>query len=198
MDLSDVLQKHAAWLADDSGGEKADLREADLSGADLRMANLSDANLRWVDLREADLSGADLRMANLSEADLSGAKLRAADLRWADLSGADLRMANLSEADLSEAELTGADLRMANLSEANLRLADARGAKGPFATAQLGRHYAWAAGGRVGVGCEIHTWEEWRLNGELIGKINRYTDAEIERYMQWIKSLTWLFGGVSE
>ena len=79
MDIKKILSEHLKWLKGE-GGERADLRRANLS--------------------EADLSGADLRWANLSEADLSGA----------DLSGADLRWANLSEADLSGADLSGADL----------------------------------------------------------------------------------------
>ena len=60
MDLQKVLEKHAMWLSDKEGGERADLR-----GANLRWANLSGA-----DLRGANLSGADLRWANLSGADL--------------------------------------------------------------------------------------------------------------------------------
>ena len=75
------IDKHTKWLNDEEGGERANLRSADLSGA--------------------DLSGADLRSANLSGADLSGANLRSADLSGANLSGANLRSADLSGADLS-------------------------------------------------------------------------------------------------
>ena len=48
-ELKKIIEKHESWLAGE-GGEKADLREA---------------NLRGADLREADLCGADLRGANL-------------------------------------------------------------------------------------------------------------------------------------
>lgn len=65
MDLQKVLEKHAMWLSDKEGGERADLR-----GADLRWANL-----RWANLRDADLRDANLRGANLSRADLSWANL---------------------------------------------------------------------------------------------------------------------------
>ena len=74
----EVLQRHAKWLKNEEGGEKADLRGADLWGADLW-----GADLRGADLRDADLWGADLR-----DADLRGADLRDADLRGADLWGA--------------------------------------------------------------------------------------------------------------
>jgi len=60
-----VLGKHAAWLRDDDGGEKANLRGADLSRADLSEADLSRADLSRADLRGADLRGADLSGANL-------------------------------------------------------------------------------------------------------------------------------------
>ena len=64
----EVLQRHAKWLKNEEGGEKANLR-----GADLRGANLLGANLRGANLRGADLRGANLRGANLLDADLRGA-----------------------------------------------------------------------------------------------------------------------------
>lgn len=75
----EVLQRHAKWLKDEEGGEKADLRGANLRGADLRGADLRDANLRDANLWGANLRGANLRDANLWGADLWGANLRGAD-----------------------------------------------------------------------------------------------------------------------
>ena len=86
----EVLQRHAKWLKNEEGGERADLHEADLRGADLH-----EANLRWADLRGADLHEANLYEADLHEADLRWANLREANLREADLRGADLYGANL-------------------------------------------------------------------------------------------------------
>ena len=103
MSITEILRLHAMWLWGEEGGQKANLRGADLSKDDLSWANLSKANLRGADLSKADLRGADL-----SKADLSGANLIKADLRWADLSEADLRGANLSGANLSKADLLGA------------------------------------------------------------------------------------------
>jgi len=56
--LQGVLQKHAAWVLRDDGGERANLRLADLRGADLTGADLSGANLTGADLSKADLSRA--------------------------------------------------------------------------------------------------------------------------------------------
>ena len=64
-DLAAVLQKHAAWLQSEEGGERANLRGADL---------------RWANLREVDLGGADLREATLCGADICGANFREASL----------------------------------------------------------------------------------------------------------------------
>ena len=58
--LAEILAKHRAWLNDEEGGKRANLREADLSGAKLSEANLSEANLREANLHEADLRGANL------------------------------------------------------------------------------------------------------------------------------------------
>ena len=119
-ELKEVICKNALWLANEEGGELANLSWADLREADLSGANLRWADLRGADLREADLSGANLRSANLRSANLRSANLRSADLSYADLSDADLRCANLSDADLRDADLSGANLSGANLSGANL------------------------------------------------------------------------------
>ena len=102
--INKILASHKEWMKG-TGGERADLRDADLRdadlcGADLRDADLRDANLRDADLRDADLCGADLRDADLCGADLRDADLRDADLRDANLRDANLRVANLCGADL--------------------------------------------------------------------------------------------------
>ena len=86
MDLNSVLEKHKKWINNEPGGERADLRGADLRKTDLWKANLQEANLLRADLQEANLWGADLRGANLRGADLRGADLREVNLQGADLS----------------------------------------------------------------------------------------------------------------
>lgn len=86
----EVLQRHAKWLENEEGGEKAKLR-----GADLRGANLRGAKLRGADLQGAKLQGAKLQGADLQGADLWGADLQDADLQGANLWGAKLRGADL-------------------------------------------------------------------------------------------------------
>ena len=83
--LQEIIKSHGRWLRNEEGGERANLRDAYLSGA-----NLSDAYLSGANLRDANLSGANLSDANLSGANLSGANLSGANLRGANLSGADL------------------------------------------------------------------------------------------------------------
>ena len=178
-ELKAILDKHAKWLRNEEGGERADLR----------WANLRSANLSWADLRSADLSSADLRSANLRSADLSSANLSSANLRSANLSSADLRSADLSSADLRSANLRSADLSSANLSWAD----------GQYALASLGRHQAIAAGGYISIGCERHTYQKWLDSYQEIGKLNGYTDAEISRYGAWIKLATdWLIEAEKE
>lgn len=75
-ELNKAIKQHELWLKHE-GGERANLRGANLSDADLIWANLSGANLRGANLRGANLSGADLSWANLR-----GADLHDADLRW--------------------------------------------------------------------------------------------------------------------
>ena len=93
-DLDGVMRAHAEWLAG-NGGDRANLRGANLTGANLVDANLRGANLVDANLVDADLAGANLRGANLVHANLRGANLTGANLRGADLTGADLVDANL-------------------------------------------------------------------------------------------------------
>jgi len=86
--LKEILERHRKWLNDEDGGERANLRGANLRGVNLRGADLREANLRGADLREANLRGADLRGADLRGVNLRGADLRVANLRGADLRGA--------------------------------------------------------------------------------------------------------------
>ena len=63
-ELHRVLAEHAKWVSRE-GGQRANLRRANLQGADLRRANLQGADLQDADLQGADLQGANLQGANL-------------------------------------------------------------------------------------------------------------------------------------
>ncbi len=84
-ELKNILKKHKDWINGIDGGEKADLRYANLRGADLESADLRYANLGRADLESADLRGADLGRANLRGANLRGVKLKSANLGGADI-----------------------------------------------------------------------------------------------------------------
>ena len=107
-DEIEILQRHAKWLRNEKGGQRADLRDAYLRGAYLRGADLRDAYLRGADLRGAYLRDANLRGANLRGANLQDADLRGANLQDADLRGANLRGANLAQYKICpEGEIIG-------------------------------------------------------------------------------------------
>lgn len=105
VELEEILRLHKMWLAGVDGGERAVLRNANLSGA-----NLSGANLRRADLSEAAMDKAVMAEVDLTEADMSKANLGWANLRGAKMVRANLRGTNLSMTDLSRADLSGADL----------------------------------------------------------------------------------------
>ena len=48
-EIKQVLELHKKWLNNEQGGERADLRRADLSEADLSGADLSEAGLSGAD-----------------------------------------------------------------------------------------------------------------------------------------------------
>ncbi len=76
--LEAILASHKKWRMGEAGGERANLR-----GANLGCANLRDANLGGANLRDANLGGANLRGANLRDANLRGAYL-GCDLKLSD------------------------------------------------------------------------------------------------------------------
>ena len=73
--LEEILSEHLKWINSEVGGERANLRGADLEFADLEGANLGGADLKFANLKFANLWGADLKFANLEGADLEGANL---------------------------------------------------------------------------------------------------------------------------
>ena len=98
--LTKILREHRKYLDGLSGGNRANLRSANLQDAELQNADLRSAVLQDADLRNADLRSADLRGADLRNADLRSAVLQGAELQDAVLQGADLRYADLQGADL--------------------------------------------------------------------------------------------------
>jgi hypothetical protein len=161
-ELKSIIEKHVAWLESRQGGDRADLRGANLCGADLRDADLRGANLRGANLCGANLRDADLRGANLRGADLRDADLRDANLRGADLRDANLRDADLRDANLRGADLCGADLRGANLCGADLCGADLRGVKnGSVCRMDFGGWSICIRADKTSIGCQTHTNDEW-------------------------------------
>jgi uncharacterized protein YjbI with pentapeptide repeats len=125
---------HGANLSYSSLAE-ATLVDARLDGASLYMARLGGATMTRANLQKADLRDAVLSGGHLDHADLRGAYLWSTKLAGADLGGAQLGSAILIDADLHGANLGGAQLsgtvlNGANLSGTSLEGADLRGALG--------------------------------------------------------------------
>ena len=154
MDINSILEKHTAWLNEDSDGERAYLK-----GANLKGANLGGADLRSADLRSADLRGADLRGANLGGANLIRANLKRADLWSANLKGADLKGADLWSADLKGADLWSADLRGADLWCADLM--DCNGNMTHIKSVFCGQYPVTYTSEILQIGCQQHNIAEW-------------------------------------
>ena len=85
-ELNQVLDQHQLWLETNGmHGQRACLRDANLTGAILTRANLEGAILTRAYLRGADLYAANLYAADLRGADLRGANLTNAilpDISW--------------------------------------------------------------------------------------------------------------------
>ncbi|CAB4155564.1 COG1357 Pentapeptide repeats containing protein [uncultured Caudovirales phage] len=127
-EIAVVLADHLKWLRGE-GGQRADMRYANMRGADMRYANM-----RGADMQGADMEGADMRYANMRYADMQGADMQRADMRYADMQRADMRGANMRYADMQGANMRyanmqGADMQGANMQGADMEGADMEGAK---------------------------------------------------------------------
>jgi len=181
IELKKILDDHKLWL-EGKGGSRADLSDADLKWVDLRGVDLRCADLRCAILKDADLFRADLRGANLS-----GAILYHASLMCADLSGANLYYADLTGADLTDANLSNVDLSGAHLGGANLN--DAVGIASFHGERAVGIARIFGDDIMIRIGCKVQTKEKWLLNYVELGKANGYSEEEITKYGNWIKSV---------
>lgn len=107
----------------------------------------------------------------------------------ANLRGADLRGAILVGANLGCAKLVGANLGGANLVGANLVGAKLGGATGllskPVIPLQIGGSRHWILvrqDGYLTIGCDHRPLAEWEERYESIGRVEHYTDAEVQEY----------------
>lgn len=110
--LRKILYSHKCWIEDNASGQRADLRNANLSGLDLS----------WVNLTGADLSGCNLQRTNFRNAVLLGTDLSGSDLRRASLGGTDLTNANLKGALLTNAHLYETCLANTDLPNTGLKM----------------------------------------------------------------------------
>ena len=113
--LEETIRLHGLWIDGKTGGVRANLTNAILTGA-----NLTGAILYRAILTNANLAYANLTGAILTDAILTGANLTGAILTDDILTGANLTNANLTYAILTDAILTRANLTDANLTRATL------------------------------------------------------------------------------
>jgi len=79
----------------------------------------------------------------------------------------------------------GVDLEGANLEGANLR--GAKNIKLPIISIIGTKHSFYYCSGVIYIGCEKHSCQHWIDNYKEIGKMNEYSEKQIEEYYQYIK-----------
>lgn len=147
-ELDAIMDRHALYIANRNGGQRAILQYRDMSGLTLAGRNLRDIDLtgsylchchcadaifQSAVMQSCDFTGSDLRKTLLERADLRGACLRGANLSGANMFDVDLRPAGLvqryrnGELEAIETE-RNADLGGANFSGTNLTQARLTGA----------------------------------------------------------------------
>jgi hypothetical protein len=130
------VAKHAKWLADEPGGERASWMGDYIDGDVLRGKDLRRADFRGVNIHNADMSFANLQGADFSPIIYpNGESPYPTQIRNSLFIGANLEGANLSggmqalRVSFPEANLRDADLRDSGFSHADFAGADLRGAK---------------------------------------------------------------------
>ena len=115
-EFDQIMLDHKKWLEDHTTGERANLRDVDLSEMDL-----SGIDLSYAYLQGANLMNTKLIETNLSNADLSQAVLRGANLSKAKIDGTCLDNANLNFAVFNECIGKKARFHFSNLWDCNFK-----------------------------------------------------------------------------
>jgi uncharacterized protein YjbI with pentapeptide repeats len=121
-----IIRRHERFVKGQSGGQRANLKDVDLSGPRLPDINLQSALLAGLNLKKTivtrgDFHFADLFCANLEDLEGKETDFFRADMRGVQLHGADLRGANLQEVDLRPGSMRmGEAERSADLSDCQL------------------------------------------------------------------------------
>ena len=126
--------------------------------------------------------------------DLSGRNLSNSNLSKSNLSNCDLYKSNLSNCDLSNSNLSYSNLSNCNLYNSNLSNCDLSHTE--VFTFTLGRHMGWChfsdkydEGSYVRIGCHGYSLKEWLKEYEEIGRKEKYSKKEVERYGIQLKGL---------
>lgn len=155
--------------------KNAYLRNISFSRESLKGADLQGANLINADLERSDFKGANLEDALFINADLEGACLDRANIENTQFQGARLKNASINDASVNRlTDFSNADLRGAFLIRVNLKGVSLKGAilNGAYITKtkinqahKVGIYCKWTHGitdGKINVGCESRTAEEWK------------------------------------
>src|SRR5579863_2166838 len=86
--LARLQENHKRYVLAQRGGNRAILRQCDLSGLDFRGMDFTDAEMIACNFAGADLRGATFVRANIFTANFDNANLSGADFERADLRGA--------------------------------------------------------------------------------------------------------------
>ena len=141
---------------------------------------ISDAVSQAANLRGADLRGAILVGANLGGAKLVGANLGGANLVGANLVGAKLQARTCKARTCKSRTCVGATC------EARPGRGGATGLLSkPVIPLQIGGSRHWILvrqDGYLTIGCDHRPLAEWEERYESIGRVEHYTDAEVQEY----------------
>lgn len=113
-ELEIICAKHALWIYDVTGGERADF-----SNCRLENVNLSNCNLCGADFSGATLINCKLDDASMCDADFKNAKLKRCSLRHFTAEGADCKGSDFYNCDLRGAYFTHSNFTKSKLADCN-------------------------------------------------------------------------------
>lgn len=140
-ELEIICAKHALWIYDEQGGERADFSNcllenvnllncnlcgADFSGAIFVNCNLDDASMCDADFRNAQFTRCSLRHFTAEEADFKGSDFYNCDLRGACFTHSNFSKSKMADCNFHEVSFMNCCLESWISTDCNLKIADMR------------------------------------------------------------------------
>jgi len=164
----------------------ADFRYMNFKGIDFSNANFHNCNFRNINITSTNFSMAIFSNADFSNANFYGSVFVNTDFSYADFLNANFKEVCLHDYTFHNIDCTGANFINTKIDVSPLYDINSKDAKLDHKLIKIygSRDLFCYYNGRIKIGCECHTIEEWLEHGPFTMEYNL---REVDEYMDYIK-----------